>query len=218
MLMLNSLRRALPWLFFVGLLSRSIENKPKVLLDVGCGNGETFRHMKRVDRGEKLSATYCVGLDIFHRYLTLAKTVYCDVVRCDVRKLPLRARSGDVVLCLDLIEHLKKHEGLNLLENLDIVAKNQVLVFVPTGWVPQEELDENPWQKHQSVWLTQEFQEKGFRVRGVSGFRGIYKGRCEYRLKSVALRPLFNLLRLFSQCFALRRTHLAYQALYIKNK
>lgn len=74
--------------------------------------------------------------------------------------------SVDTVLALDLIEHLKKEDGFELLKEADRVAKKQIIFFTPLGFVSNEQTDSNTdaWglhgkelQKHRSGWLPEDF-------------------------------------------------------------
>lgn len=70
-------------------------------------------------------------------------------------------RSVDSVFCLDVIEHLPKVDGLRLIEELDRVARRQVVILTPVGFMPQEG---DVWgyhghevQRHLSAWQPEDF-------------------------------------------------------------
>ncbi len=76
-------------------------------------------------------------------------------------------KSVDTVFLLDLIEHLEKEDGKALLYQAERIARRQVVVFTPLGFMPQEyeagEVD--GWglggtelQEHRSGWLPDEFE------------------------------------------------------------
>lgn len=76
-------------------------------------------------------------------------------------------QSVDTVFMMDLIEHLEKEDGLELLKEADRVARKQIVVFTPLGFYPmhfREEgqkdawgLDGNDVQEHKSGWLPKDF-------------------------------------------------------------
>ncbi len=76
-----------------------------------------------------------VGIDIFKSYLDEAKGkgVYQELILGDVRHLPLKDKSFDVVICMEVLEHLEKVDGEKLLGELERVAKRQVLLSTPVG-------------------------------------------------------------------------------------
>lgn len=76
--------------------------------------------------------------------------------------------STDLIVAIDLIEHLRKEDGLVLIKEMKRVSRGQCLIVTPLGFVPQhidQEGDEgwgfkgNVSQKHISGWLPEEFDE-----------------------------------------------------------
>lgn len=81
-----------------------------------------------------------------------------------LRLLP--ARSVDSICLIDLIEHLPRPEGEILLAECARVARQQIILFTPLGFMPQEyERDEEDgwgfrgsrWQQHRSGWVPEDF-------------------------------------------------------------
>ena len=165
----NLARKARPYTPFTELNTayRFMDKNVESILDLGCGKGEP---MKFINRRKKL---YAVGADIFKPPLKECRRtgVYDDVVLCDVRSLPFKKKSLDVVLCLALIEHLHKEEGDKLLRDMAEIAKKQVIISTPVGKHKQGVLNGNPYQEHKYVWDPAEFRRLGYEVRGV-GIRG----------------------------------------------
>lgn len=73
----------------------------------------------------------------------------------------LGARSFDAVICIDMIEHTEKAEGLALLAEMARIAARVAVVFTPLGFHPQDEdgwgLGGDHWQKHRSGWVPGDF-------------------------------------------------------------
>jgi hypothetical protein len=73
--------------------------------------------------------------------------------------------SVDTVVVLDVIEHLEKDEGRVLLERTVELARKQVVIFTPYGFVPLHAHDgKDRWgmsggalQEHRSGWLPEDF-------------------------------------------------------------
>lgn len=208
--------RAFPWLFNSTILLKRLVGGVTTLIDVGCGGGGMFRVIKEIDQREKLSSAFSVGLDVFRAHMPQAKKVYNEVVICDARQLPVRENSADVVICLHLIEHLAKKDGRKLISELNAIAIKQVIISTPVGWLPQTESKGNPWQRHRSAWLPEEFRMRGFKVIGLSGIGNIYNERCQYKVKHKTLRPFLHFIRSFSQFITYRKVSSAYQMLCVK--
>jgi 2-polyprenyl-3-methyl-5-hydroxy-6-metoxy-1,4-benzoquinol methylase len=138
---------------------RFLDKSAKSILDVGCGKGEPMRFINRARN------FYTVGLDIFKPYLIKAKrnNTHDDYVLCDVRHMPIRSKSMDVVIGLEIIEHLSKYDGEVLLKNMEDVARKQVIITTPVGFSSQDKLllsDGNPWQVHRSGWCVNDMRER----------------------------------------------------------
>ena len=74
--------------------------------------------------------------------------------------------SVDSVFLIDVIEHLEKHDGFEILDELERVTRKQIVVFTPLGFMPQHvEIDKKDrwgfhggdFQEHKSGWLPEDF-------------------------------------------------------------
>ena len=80
-------------------------------------------------------------------------------------------KSVDSIFLIDVIEHLDKDVGKKLLLETQEIAKYQVIVFTPWGFMPQEHpsgkdswgLDGVSWQEHKSGWLPEDFEGDGWK-------------------------------------------------------
>ena len=79
-----------------------------------------------------------------------------------VRYFP--TKSVDTVFLVDVIEHLDKEEGRRLLALTENLARRQLVIFTPLGFMPQHHngkdgwgLDGAEWQEHRSGWLPEDF-------------------------------------------------------------
>ena len=80
----------------------------------------------------------------------------------------LPAKSVDTVFALDVIEHLTKPEGHRLLTEANRIARSQIVLFTPLGFVLQETqhggkdawgMDGAEWQAHCSGWTPEDFDD-----------------------------------------------------------
>lgn len=172
---------------------------PATVLDVGCGDGE---RMGSLNGAGRLRA---IGVDIFLPYLHQARRrqSHAAYVLCDVRNMPFKEKSFDLVLCLEVIEHLEREEALALILAMERLARWRVLISAPAATHVQHAYDDNPYQEHRSTWRPQDLRQLGYRVRlnglrnsaGEGGFasNGSAAWRLTWRLASVLAGPIVNL-------------------------
>lgn len=77
-------------------------------------------------------------------------------------------KSVDTIFILDVIEHLEKEEGKRLLKETEKIAKKQIVIFTPLGFVENKTADNGKdawglngaeWQMHRSGWLPEDFDD-----------------------------------------------------------
>jgi len=74
-------------------------------------------------------------------------------------------KSVDSVFLLDVIEHLEKEEAIHLLKLTEEIARIQIAIFTPLGFMPQKHpdgkdawgFDGGLWQEHRSGWEPDDF-------------------------------------------------------------
>lgn len=140
--------------------------KAEVLLDIGCGIlpqkyvrpivhiccepfTQYVEHLKEKVKKE------------FDRSYVIVNATWSEAVKV------FPSGSVDTVFLVDVIEHLEKDEALNLLKQTESIAKNQIALFTPLGFLPQHHsdgkdiwgLDGAAWQEHKSGWLPEDFDE-----------------------------------------------------------
>lgn len=139
------------------------------VLDLGCGigsAGDLFSPNKNYQ---------FTGVDIYKPYLKICqkKGNYRELIQADITKIKIKEKSFDVVLLLQVIEHIDKKSGINLLKKTVKIAKKCIIVSVPNGCCHQAEYDGNAYQKHVSIWTTTDLRKLGYKVYG-QGLRRIY--------------------------------------------
>ncbi len=135
-----------------------------IILDIGCGIlpqnmiqpqvhiccepfEQYVEHLKKKIENEQ------------SRYYVVINASWADAVRL------FPSKSVDTVFLLDVIEHLEKNEATQLLKATEDIAKKQIAIYTPLGFVPQTHLDGKDawgldggkWQEHKSGWTPEEF-------------------------------------------------------------
>ncbi len=132
------------------------------ILDIGCGLSL---------KSQFISAQIRVGLDIWRPYLEKIDatvpyvTVNADAMTIDQLFLP---RSFDVVLILDVIEHMEKAQAITLLRKAEAIARQAVILETPKGFLPQDidilGLGGDHYQTHRSGYEPEELEALGYTV------------------------------------------------------
>lgn len=77
-------------------------------------------------------------------------------------------KSIDSIFMIDIIEHIEKDDGFELLKQSERIAKNQIIVMTPLGFYPQMHIegrkdrwgmDGGEFQKHRSGWKIEDFDD-----------------------------------------------------------
>jgi hypothetical protein len=82
-----------------------------------------------------------------------------------------------VVVSLDVIEHFTKPDAVQLIGELERVARRLVVVLTPSGFVRQPPGEDEPWQEHKCGFEARELEGLGYSVTGLGGpkvLRGQY--------------------------------------------
>lgn len=142
--------------------ARSLIRPASVVLDIGCGI--------RPQRFVVPDVAICV--EPHREYIDYLKK---SIDSANILIIPLGAlealgslpdRSVDSIFMVDVIEHMPKSIGLKVLSECLRVARAQVIVFTPLGYMPQsvhaDELDGwglngGVYQDHKSGWYIEDF-------------------------------------------------------------
>ena len=179
------------------------------LLDVGCGANSPVQTFNK--------NLYCVGVDAFEPSLEKSKVkkIHNDYKKLDVLKVgeEFPSKSFDIVVALDLIEHLEKGDGLHLLDMIEKIASKKVIIYTPNGFLPQGDRENNPWQVHLSGWTAQEFVDRGYKVIGVNGIKSLRGAFAKVKYKPAFL---WNFISDLTELFVKHNPEIAFQLLAIK--
>ena len=132
------------------------------ILDVACGLSLKSKY---------IPAQIRVGVDIYDKYFEhIESEVPYVVMKYDVRKLNevFVPKSFDLVIALDVIEHLEKQESLDMIKECEKIARKAVILETPEGYVPQN-LDilghgGHEWQTHRCGWEKEELEKLGYKA------------------------------------------------------
>ncbi len=123
---LKFLQKSLIENYFKTLLSQAAPLKPKTVLDVGCGEGFTLKQLSDKNIGEKLE-----GVDFLDTAIEIGKKIHpqLKLKQGNIYELPYGNDAFDLVLCTEVLEHLKYPE--KALKELKRVTKGYVIISVP---------------------------------------------------------------------------------------
>jgi predicted TPR repeat methyltransferase len=144
----------------------------RTILDLGCGKNSPILQLNLHAR--------TIGVDVFDAYLNKDKEVnHTDYVKADLRTAEFKNNSIEVVVALDVIEHLPKEDGLHLMDKMERWASKKVIIFTPNGFIQNSISDSNVYQQHTSGYHAGEFIARGYKVYGMNGWRFLRKeGGC----------------------------------------
>ena len=170
----------------------------KKILDLGCGSHSMVGILPK-------EHFHTVGIELFDLYLDKAieSGRHSEYIRADMREVSFGENSFDAVVLLDVIEHLKKEEGLALLEKAEKWAYKKMIVNTPNGFFEQSAYDENDLQEHLSGWEINEFKGWGFSINGLRGFNWMHvlleRSKLSGRVKEIFDRTIniFNFIVYF---------------------
>ncbi|HEX6208233.1 MAG TPA: methyltransferase domain-containing protein [Actinomycetota bacterium] len=181
------------------------------VLDVGCGSDSPLGRLE----GRK---GHRVGVDIHEGDLQASRRAGIHeayaVLDVTLLRSAFRPRSFDCVLASDLIEHLEKDAGYELISAMEELARRRVVVFTPNGFLEQPPDPDNPWQEHVSGWTVEELEGLGYRVLGVNGWRPLRTMYAEVRFRPL---PLWERLSVLTQPLTEGRPRRAFQLLAMKD-
>lgn len=137
----------------------------KVVLDLGCGNGllGCLLHGSRILKGTTL-----IGLEANEEYIKICKEhrSYNKIIKKALPNIPMKDQSVDVIFCIEVIEHLKKSDGLKLLREIDRVCRERAIITTPNVFFQPIEGRKNE-DAHHSLWSTKDFRSFGYKVHGM---------------------------------------------------
>ena len=177
------------------------------VLDLGCGCLSPIH---------KCNISYSIGVDLFEQYLQESKMrdIHKQYIKADVRRIEFKPKSFDAVIAIEVLEHLTKQEGAELLNKMEQWARKKVIITTPNGYLHQDTYDDNPLQEHMSGWRANEFRKLGFRVFGLHGWKRLRGPKSLIRFRPIILWSLISNL---TQKITYYYPKLAFQLLAVKH-
>jgi len=147
--------------FITGILKKL---RPASILEIGVGMGKyglIIREQLEVACGRLHPKDWVIridGIEAFEDYHNpIHDWAYNKIWWVDIRELlPKLNESYDVFLATDVIEHLTKEEGQNVLHWALVHAKYSVITTPRYYWA-QEAMFGNPYEQHRSLWRPRDF-------------------------------------------------------------
>lgn len=140
------------------LLLASVPPETKSILDIGAGV-KPFDHV---------SVSNHVCVEPHPEYVKVLQEKGFTVIEKTALEMLPTCPPFDVVMLLDVIEHMDKDVGEEVVELAKKVATKAVIIFTPIGFMRQEFAEGKPdpwgynghyWQKHRSGWMPEDFPD-----------------------------------------------------------
>jgi ubiquinone/menaquinone biosynthesis C-methylase UbiE len=128
------------------ILSICEQIRPYYCLDVGCGHGLITEYLR--NRG-----IFCVGLDVDIR--NLKSNIRSLFVRADAQSLPFKSGVFDMVLALELLEHLPTPKTALAEFHRVLKPKGYLILTTPTPKSPTAKLPGHINVKPRNYWIWQ---------------------------------------------------------------
>jgi hypothetical protein len=153
---------------------------PASVLDVGMGRGSYGWFLRNTCGyegklyGLEIWSPYVVGPDAISGG---NRTYYDEIVVKDVRHADdvVTQLFPDVVFAFDVIEHMVKKEGMEVIRMLQRRSKRAVLVSVPILPYPQGPVHGNPHEEHKHDWDVEQMLSLGCELRSRGAATGLFE-------------------------------------------
>jgi SAM-dependent methyltransferase len=142
--------------------------KKDTVLDLGCGIMQATTGI--YDGGKSLKCREILGVEYVWKYVDRVKQHYpviCDRVE---EAISLFAdNSFDVVICIDVLEHLDESDARTVLQNMKRIARKYAIIYTPKEWHENGDNVENAWgmgensfQAHKCLVTEEMLKEYGY--------------------------------------------------------
>ena len=113
------------------------------ILDIGPGQGTYF------DLLSSLKPFNWTGIEAWNDYIKKFKLEekYNKIYNQDVRNFDWSDKFFDLIIAGDVLEHMTKEEAIILVDKC-LEHSNQLIISIPIIYMPQDELEGNPFEVH----------------------------------------------------------------------
>jgi SAM-dependent methyltransferase len=206
------------WLFHTTIhcLKRELKDCESVL-DLGCGPSSPLQYCKNIK--------YSVGVEPFDPYFkkTRKRAIHTHYLAKKIEDLNFPERSFDAIILIEVVEHLPKQAGLEIIKKAEKWAKKKVIVSTPNDFLEQPVYDDNVFQKHLSGWSKENMEKLGFYCKGLAGLKLLRQGmrdniKRDDFMASIRFKPRFFwfIMATLSQLLAYHIPSLAFELFCVK--
>jgi len=137
------------------------------VLDIGCGYGRNAFLIREYCYEHNL-VPVIIGIDLDKSYLSRSKyhRVYDHLILANACNLPIKHDSIDIVILVEVLEHLPKKKALFLLQELDSILKvrGMSIITTPHGFQKSPDNPIHGYNVHRSAWYKRELINLGYTV------------------------------------------------------
>lgn len=138
----------------------------KSVLDVGIGFGKVGFLLREYFDVKNHSAfkpsdwhLHLTGVDIYDDYLSeLQHLLYDEIIIGDIFEVLPDLKQYDLAVLSDVLEHLDKDEGHQLIKSLFKHASD-IIITTPVGFLDHPAKGDNPHEAHKSGWELVDFEQ-----------------------------------------------------------
>jgi len=148
-------------------IKRELRKEKGSVLDVGGGWGSLMLSVSNPNLFPK------INIDVTNEHLEFSKKIHShdEYILGDIREINFKDKSFDITICVGVIEHLTKEEGLELLQKLCKITRKKIIIDAPVNEPISEERKLLAKGRkgdlgHISSWSPEEFKKFGYIVRG----------------------------------------------------
>jgi hypothetical protein len=133
---------------------------PETVVDIGPGSGKYGTMLKEVEiKFKRAIRKICIEIDkekVIDRFNL--ENIYDQVINEDAARIVKRypRLTGDLVIAGDVIEHMTKSEGIDLIEYLQY-RFTHIFLIIPEDW-PSYEWEDYGHESHISLWRPADIQ------------------------------------------------------------
>src|SRR3990167_6083186 len=129
-----------------------------IVLDLGCGIMQATHDIR---------ANTVLGVDLWDKYLDGIKHIHptCKINMDETQRF--MDNSFDVVICLDVVEHLDKELALKVIDECKRICRKKAIIYTPKEFKDNKEsipdswgMGENPHKEHKCVLSINDFTDK----------------------------------------------------------
>lgn len=149
-----------------GIMQATTDNLEKML-----GTNIKQRFVKKLSKSDNLRCKSILGCDLWEEYLKIANR-HWPVIKLGMNELDrFIDESFDVILCIDVLEHLELQDALKSIEHMKRISRKKVIIYTPSQYITNEEhvenawgLGENPYQRHRCFLEPTVLENIGFKI------------------------------------------------------